>query len=164
MSALITLAGPVAGSFSLVGCSTDPALSGGAAVTTVGSPHSATIEVEQVPGLGKILATGPGLALYMLTADARDATSCFGACASVWPPLLSLNGLRTGAGVTKSALSTFERPGGARQVAYMGHPLYTFQEDTQPGTARGEGVETYGGTWWVLAPDGQPVTAAAARS
>jgi hypothetical protein len=43
-------------------------------------------------------------------------------------------------------------------VLYAKHALYTYQDDTSPGMVTGQGVETYGGIWWVVAPSGKPVT------
>jgi predicted lipoprotein with Yx(FWY)xxD motif len=42
-------------------------------------------------------------------------------------------------------------------VTLRGKPLYRFAEDSHPGEAKGDGLETYGGVWHVL-------TAATAQS
>jgi len=52
-------------------------------------------------------------------------------------------------------LTTFEREDGSTQVAADGWPLYYFAPDEAPGDAKGQGVND---VWWVLAPDGTPVT------
>ena len=36
--------------------------------------------------------------------------------------------------------------------------LYTYEEDTGAGMVKGQGVQTYGGTWWVVPADGKAVT------
>jgi predicted lipoprotein with Yx(FWY)xxD motif len=58
--------------------------------------------------------------------------------------------------VKPALLSSFERSDGIRQVLYAKHALYTYQDDTSPGMVTGQGVETYGGIWWVVAPTGKP--------
>jgi len=145
------------GSF-LAGCATAPGLSGGAAVTTVASASRATVDVRDIAGVGRVLVTSSGTTLYLLTADPPGGTNCTGSCAIVWPPFEVRGKLKAGPGVNPSLLSSFERPGGASQVRYDGHALYTFEQDTGPGMVRGQGVETYGGTWWVASPDGRAVT------
>jgi predicted lipoprotein with Yx(FWY)xxD motif len=111
-----------------------------------------------VKGLGRVLVTGDGRTLYLLTSDPPGSTSCVGSCAIVWPPLEPHGRLRAGPGVNARLLSTFRRPDGGLQVLYNDHALYTYEEDTGPGTANGEGVQTYGGTWWAVSPDGRALT------
>ena len=142
----------------LAGCSTAPGLSGGAAVTTVASAGHATVDVGEIAGIGKVLVTSSGVTLYLLTSDPPGGTGCTGSCAVVWPPFEVHGRLKAGPGVDVSLLSSFERPGGAKQVRYDGHALYTFEQDTGPGMDRGQGVETYGGTWWMVSPTGRAVT------
>jgi predicted lipoprotein with Yx(FWY)xxD motif len=130
---------------------------GGPSVTTVAVSRSATVDVKHVPGLGNILVTGTGTTLYLLTSDPAGGSNCTGPCSLSWPPLEVSGRLKAGAGVDPSLLSSFGR-GGGRQVLYDRHALYTFEEDTGPGMVTGQGVETYGGTWWVVSPDGHAVT------
>ncbi len=44
-----------------------------------------------------------------------------------------------------------------------GHPLYTFAEDSSAGTAKGQGLKGFGGTWEVLSASGSGLTAAALK-
>ncbi len=46
----------------------------------------------------------------------------------------------------------------------MGHPLYTFKEDTAPGQDKGNGKNLSGGVWWAMTPSGAKLAAAAAAS
>jgi hypothetical protein len=39
-------------------------------------------------------------------------------------------------------------------VTYAGHPLYYFANDKKPGDTTGQGVNGFGGLWWVLTPAG----------
>ena len=126
-------------------------------VTTVASASSATVAERSVKGLGRILVTSTGMTLYLLTSDPPGASICVGPCPLVWPPLLVKGRLKAGPGINPSLLTTFVRSNGAKQVLYDKHALYTYQDDASPGMVTGQGVATYGGIWWVLAPSGKPV-------
>ena len=150
-------AGAALASAGLSACAGGSYNANGASVTTVASPTNGTVDVSNVKGYGPILVTSRGYTLYMLSSDAPNSSTCVGSCAIVWPPLDSSGKLTAGAGVNPKFLSSFQRSGGAHQVAYHGHALYTYERDTGPGMTTGEGVETYGGIWWVVSPAGQPV-------
>jgi predicted lipoprotein with Yx(FWY)xxD motif len=125
---------------------------------TVASASSSTVAARTIKGLGRILVTSAGVTLYLLTSDPPGTSNCIGSCAIVWPPLEAKGRLRAGPGVNPALLSTYDRSDGIRQVLYAKHALYTYQDDTSPGMVTGQGVETYGGIWWVVAPSGKPVT------
>ncbi len=129
---------------------------------TVPSASSSTVALRTVKGLGRILVTSSGVSLYLLTSDPPDGSNCTGPCSINWPPLEAKGRLRAGPGVDPALLSSFKRSDGLRQVLYAKHALYTYQDDTSPGMVTGQGVETYGGIWWVVAPSGKPVTDGAA--
>lgn len=131
---------------------------GGSSVTTVDSVTSGTVDVRSVKGFGDVLVTSSGQSLYLLTSDPPGQSSCTGSCAVLWPPLVAGHQLKAGPGVKPSLLSSFTRSNGVRQVMYNKHALYTYQEDPDPGMATGEGVETYGGIWWLVSPAGRAVT------
>ena len=38
---------------------------------------------------------------------------------------------------------------GINQVTLNGHPLYTYSADSA-GSASGQGLKSFGGTWWLL--------------
>jgi predicted lipoprotein with Yx(FWY)xxD motif len=92
--------------------------------------------------LGKRLATSTGRTLYLSTADGRNKSNCTGACASIWPPLLTTGMPVAGAGVNKALLRSFKR-GTKLQVSYNGHPLYRFASDSAAGQANGENVNGF---------------------
>jgi predicted lipoprotein with Yx(FWY)xxD motif len=131
---------------------------GGSSVTTVPSVTSSTVGVRVVKGYGDILVTSTGMSLYLLTSDPPGGSSCIGSCAIVWPPLVAGHRLKAGPGVKASLLSSFTRSDGVRQVLYNKHALYTYEEDSDPGMVTGQGVETYGGIWWLVSPDGHAIT------
>ena len=95
------------------------------------------------------------MTLYMFDSDTNGeaASTCYDSCADAWPPL-TVEGDPTAGDAVTAELDTFEREGGARQVAAGGWPLYYFASDEEPGDANGQGVND---VWWVLRPDGTPV-------
>jgi predicted lipoprotein with Yx(FWY)xxD motif len=129
---------------------------------TVAAATSSTVAARTIRGLGRVLVTSSGVTLYLLTSDPPGGSNCTGSCAIVWPPLEAKGRLKAGPGVDPALLSTVERSDGIRQVLYAKHALYTYQDDTTPGMATGQGVETYGGIWWVVAPSGKAITNGAA--
>jgi predicted lipoprotein with Yx(FWY)xxD motif len=131
---------------------------GGPSVTTVASVTSGTVEVRSAKGYGDILVTSSGVSLYLLTSDPPGGSSCIGSCAIVWPPLVAGHPLKAGPGVKAALLSSFTRSDGVKQVLYNHHALYTYEEDSDPGMVTGQGVETYGGIWWLVSPAGQAIT------
>lgn len=104
--------------------------------------------------LGKVLINSSGLTYYMFTHDKRDVSNCTEACLRVWPPAIATGTPTAAAGVSRAKLTTIKRSDHRRQLAYNGHPLYTFSEDTRKGQAGGEG---FLGAWFMLSPAGRPV-------
>jgi len=151
--AALALCGPAL----LAACS-NPGVIGKPTVTTVASAPSSAVDTLRVKGYGTILVTASGHPLYVLSSDPKDGTNCTGGCSNVWPPLEVVGTIKAGPGVDAALLSSFERPGGAHQVLYAGHALYTYSLDTASGQVEGEGVHSYGGTWSVISPSGKPVT------
>jgi hypothetical protein len=39
--------------------------------------------------------------------------------------------------------------------------MYEFARDAGAAQAKGQGIKSFGGTWWVLDPSGDPVTKSA---
>ena len=111
----------------------------------------------------KILVDGDGYALYVFAPDDRRAVTCSGTCALTWPPLTVPPGTRpaTGQGVQPDLIGTDVGPGGTPVVTYDSWPLYTYSGDVQPGTASGQAIDLNGGAWYVIRPDGSPITAGA---
>lgn len=116
-----------------------------------------TVSAETVRGLGTVLVTNKGYALYTFPPDAASRVSCTGGCADAWPPLLVPDGDTTaaGAGVRPGLLGTLTTQDGNRVVTYHGWPLYTYLGDARPGRAAGQGADDDGGYWYVMRPSGQ---------
>jgi predicted lipoprotein with Yx(FWY)xxD motif len=111
--------------------------------------------------LGDVLVDGQGLTVYMLTADSPSHSSCSSECLEYWPPVAapasgsvpSISGINAKLGVTNAT-------NGDSMLTANGWPLYTYTGDQAPGDVNGQGVQTFGGTWYVLSPAGEPITSA----
>ena len=133
------------------------------ATVTTASGSATTIRV-QGSGLGKILVDAHGRSLYLFKADSPGVSACDGACAAAWPPLLAHGKPIVAGGLSPSLVSTIQRPGGARQLTYNGHPLYLFVDDQKPGDVHGEGVNAFGALWYALSPAGDQVSGSSSGS
>jgi predicted lipoprotein with Yx(FWY)xxD motif len=107
---------------------------------------------------GTALVDGAGRAVYLFEADTGAMSTCTGPCAQVWPPLPAQDGQPTVAGAAQTALvGTTQRADGTRQLTYNGHPLYYFAGDKAPGDSKGQGLNNFGGGWYVVAPNGNKI-------
>jgi predicted lipoprotein with Yx(FWY)xxD motif len=114
------------------------------------SSGDVTIKVAKSASLGSYLAAPDGKTLYTLSSDPTDKSTCEGACATAWPPLLiAANGKITQPTTVMGTFGIIKRADGTHQVAFNGHPLYKFIKDTAPGQTNGEGIVAFGGTWHV---------------
>lgn len=114
--------------------------------------------------LGKILVDSKGRTLYLFKQDKGTKGTCFGACATAWPPLRASGKPTVGSGVSASKIATVARSDGKPQVTYNGHPLYLFEADKNAGDTNGQGVNGFGALWYVLSPAGNQITASASTS
>jgi predicted lipoprotein with Yx(FWY)xxD motif len=85
-----------------------------------------------------ILVDADGLPLYTYRGDTPTTSHVTGQLAALWPPLL---GNPSDVRATHSALTSVTTANG-NQVAYHGHFLYTFVEDS-PGHVTGQGVQNF---------------------
>jgi predicted lipoprotein with Yx(FWY)xxD motif len=129
-----------------------------AAATTSASGAGVAVTVKHASKLGTILAAGSKkLTVYMFEGDKGAASSCSGACASVWPPVTTSGGPTASGAANSADLGTITRSDGTTQVTYKGHPLYFFAKDKDSGDAYGQGVKGFGADWYVLSPSGSKV-------
>jgi predicted lipoprotein with Yx(FWY)xxD motif len=105
--------------------------------------------------LGRVLVDSRGRTLYLFLADKGTRSVCNSAeCVRDWPPLLTKGAPIAGAGINAMLLGTTTRADGTREVTYAGHPLYYFVADRNAGDVTGQGVNSYGGLWYVVSPSG----------
>jgi predicted lipoprotein with Yx(FWY)xxD motif len=103
-----------------------------------------------------ILVTGKGMTLYVFAPDKKNKSTCYGKCATFWPPLLAANGATPPAHMAgiPGTFGVTMRTDGTHQITYDGAPLYTFLEDKKPGQMNGQGLDVAGGYWWVVVAGG----------
>jgi predicted lipoprotein with Yx(FWY)xxD motif len=131
-------------------------------VTTIagGSSHpSTTLDSANAGSLGTVLVDGNGRTVYVLTAPGKKNLPCSAACTAIWPDLPLPKGQSVdtvGMGLDYSLLGTM-KVGSETYPTYNGYVYYEYSGDTAPGQANGEGIKSFGGTWYALTADGEPV-------
>jgi predicted lipoprotein with Yx(FWY)xxD motif len=115
--------------------------------TSPGAASSTTTAVVKArrSTLRKILTNGKGHAVYLFEMDTGTKPSCYGACATAWPPVLTTGHPVAGSAITAALPGTVRRTNGTLQVTYAGHPLYYFSADQKPSDISGEGTQDFGG-------------------
>ena len=162
LGAAITVAACGASGATASGSGSSP--SSGTAGSAGSSPSSAvTVSAKNVTGVGTVLVNGQGQTLYLLTSEKGGKITCTGSngCTKIWPEITLPQGTtaaKAGSGVMSSLLGTVKDASGNLEVTYNGWPLYTYVADSGPGVAHGQGIATFGGTWYVLDASGDPVT------
>lgn len=113
---------------------------------------------------GRILIDGHGRSLYLFERDRNRKSSCYGGCAGEWPPLIVSGKPHATSGVKAALLGRTKRRDGRWQVTFRGHPLYTFAGDTAKGQTNGEGLDDFGGWWYLVSPAGVKVVGGASST
>lgn len=136
-------------------CGSSPG--GGSSPTAGSSPGGgarASVTTRHT-SLGTVLATSAGRTIYLLTSDKNGHPTCTGACLGVWPPVIVTGtpSAPSGVSATLAAVST----SGGRQLTVDGRPAYTYAGDSGAGQVNGEGIASFGGIWYALAPNGNPI-------
>jgi predicted lipoprotein with Yx(FWY)xxD motif len=156
LAAVLAAAGSLA-----AGCASSSASSGHpAGDSSAGRGPAVTIRARSLHGVGTVLVSSTGYALYMFEPDAQRQVTCTGLCAATWPPVkISASArLAAGPGVRSSLLGSDPDPAGGRVVTYNGWPLYTYSGDVQPGQDTGQGIDLNGGIWYLMRPSGAPLS------
>jgi predicted lipoprotein with Yx(FWY)xxD motif len=129
--------------------------------TKTGAP--ATVGVTKT-SLGSTLVDAQGRTLYLFKKDSGTTSTCTGACATFWPPLIAPAAPTSGSGAQASLIGTTKRQDGKSQVTYNGHPVYLYGGDHNPGDTNGQGVVAFGAAWFALSPSGTQVSAASTNT
>lgn len=154
---------PVA-ALAIAGCGGGNDSSASTAPPQSASGRSATVSVAKEGNLGKVLVDAQGRTLYLFRKDVGTKSECTGACAAAWPPLRASGTPVVGAGLSASKVGTTARSDGKPEITYNGHPLYLYSGDEKPGDTNGQGLNVFGGRWFVLSPDGNQVSGAGSSS
>ena len=113
------------------------------AATSTGTGTAAGLKTTTIGGT-TILTNAKGFTLYSFAPDSPTASKCYGSCAAYWPPVTGTAPASTG---LPGTVGTITRTGGAHQLTYNGHPLYTYIGDSAPGQANGNNLNLNGGLW-----------------
>jgi predicted lipoprotein with Yx(FWY)xxD motif len=121
-------------------------------LTAFAVAQSATVSVgtAKVKGhMESVAVNGKGVTVYELSPETTEHLLCRSStCLGAWPPVKASGKVNTAAGLS-GKLGTFKRKR-FTQVTLNGHPPYTFSEDAgMKGSASGEGLHSFGGTWHV---------------
>jgi predicted lipoprotein with Yx(FWY)xxD motif len=134
------------------------AVPAGAASAASKTQKTLTVSTAKVTGVGTVLTTASGLTLYRFTEDTPGTSSCMGACAKIWPPLLASKGVHVSGPKGVKGLALMNVGHGRWQVAYHKIPLYRFEGDKKKGQANGQNV---GKVWFAAMKSGIPASNAA---
>ena len=91
-----------------------------------------------------------------------EAAPCTGDCLGAWPPFTTsgdAESVTAGEGVDAALIGTSSLEDGSTIVTYNGWPLYYFVQDSAAGDVNGQEVESFGGVWYLVTPEGTEVGA-----
>jgi predicted lipoprotein with Yx(FWY)xxD motif len=97
--------------------------------------------------------------LYVNNVDRLTRIQCASACLAVWKPVeVAGDAVPAKLPGINGTFTVVKRPGGVKQLALTGHPLYTFTKDTKPKSASGNmSTDAFGGrhfSWHVATATG----------
>jgi predicted lipoprotein with Yx(FWY)xxD motif len=119
------------------------------------TPTGPTTIAAAQTDLGAVLVGVENRTVYLFTKDKNGQTTCTGACATAWPPVLTAGNPVAGTGVKAHLLGTIKRDDGGTQVTYNKHPLYYYAKDQKAGDTLGQDVKDFGGEWYAVTPEGK---------
>lgn len=133
--------------------------------TSTPASTSAALTIGTASGsMGTYLTGASGRAVYLWSADKPDKSVCSATCAQYWPPLTASSMPKVSGSADAADITLITRPGGSKQIAYKGHPLYYYVADTSAGTTNGEGNDGFGHKWWLVSPSGSQITTSGSSS
>ena len=74
------------------------------------------------------------------------------------------SGAKAGNGIQASLLSTMKLSDGETYPTYNGYLMYEYSGDSGPAQGHGQGITSFGGTWYALSSAGTPIKAAPAST
>jgi len=133
-----------------------------------GAKPSTSFSTANVSGVGTVVVDGRGKTVYILTSDGHTNTPCSDAsgCTGLWPDLPLPNGTaaaKAGMGIDASLLSTKKLSDGETYPTYHGWLMHEYSGDSGPRQSNGQGIKSFGGTWYALNASGNPVTSGGGR-
>jgi predicted lipoprotein with Yx(FWY)xxD motif len=135
----------------------------GVAVLTQAIPPAAAqarVLAVQSDAHGAYLTDAVGRAVYLFTNDRQGTgetkamSKCYDSCTQDWPPLTTAGKPQAGHQAQESLLGILQRQDGRTQVTYNGWPLYYYAMDRAQGQPTGHDVQSFGGEWYLIQPQG----------
>lgn len=128
-----------------------------------GAKPSTSFSTAKVSGVGTVVVDGRGRTVYILTADGKTNAPCTdeSGCTDQWPDLPLPDGVTSAKGemgIDASLLGTHKESDGETYPTYHGWLMYEYSGDSGPGQSHGQGITSFGGTWYALTASGDPVT------
>lgn len=118
-----------------------------------------TVKVAKNDTYGDYLVDSQGMALYLFVNAKGESQPCTTeACLATWPIVTSQGNPLAGEGLNKNLLGTILHPNNSNQVTYHTWPLWYFAGDNQAGDINGQGISSFGGTWYLISPTGEAIT------
>ena len=132
-----------------------------ASADATSSEPGSMFATTQIAGLGTVIVDGRGRTVYVLTSNGTTNAPCTDdtGCTKAWPDIPLPDGVSTstaGQGVQASMLASVQA-NGETYPTYNTWLMYEFAGDSAAGQANGEGIKSFGGTWYALSPAGTPV-------
>ena len=127
-----------------------------------GGKPSTSFSTANVSGVGTVVVDARGRTVYVLTSDGTTNAPCTDAsgCTKLWPDLPLPDGsagAKAGKGVDASLLGTKKLSDGETYPTYHGWLMYEYSGDSGPGQSNGQGIKSFGGTWYALNSSGDLV-------
>jgi predicted lipoprotein with Yx(FWY)xxD motif len=146
-------------------CTVLAGLAFAASLLAVASAASQSVSVDSANNAAlaeQVTVSAQGRTLYSLTPETSSDLRCKSSeCLHFWPPLTvpsRSTKLKAGAGV-HGHLGILRRSNGMLQVTLRGKPLYRYSGDKAKGQAKGQGLESFGGTWHAVTASSTPTPA-----
>ncbi len=118
-----------------------------AVATPTSSPSASNIYMSKTdPRKGAYLTDFQGMTVYVFDKDTAGVSTCYNACAKLWPPYTSG---ATAQSTLPANITVITRTDGTKQFAWKGMPLYYYSSDVKSGDVLGDGV---GGVWHIVKP------------
>lgn len=161
-----------AGLLLAAGCGSSSTKASSTTGTTASSSSAAspgTMFSTASTGLGSVVVDSRGHTVYVLTKDGHTNVPCDDAsgCTKVWPDLPFPDGVssaKAGSGLDASKLSSMKESDGQTYPTYNGWLMYEFSQDTGAAQTNGQGIKSFGGTWYALTSSGTVAQPAASSS
>ena len=162
VGSLVIVAAALAGCGGSSGSGTTTEASAGSktAAATKSAP-SVTIGTYKTPEDGTLITGTNKRTLYVFKPDEKSTSAheklstCKGACAAVWPPVLASSTPAVAGEANPSLIGLTTRTDGKKQVTYNGLPLYYYTADKKAGQATGNHLKDGFGLWIGMLPSGK---------